>query len=95
MQFDTPELQRLYEVVTDKYNQVYNYYLSEHDEDDAYYKALDDGYELITDYKTIDDNQEFATTYITPAYNMDIWYGFDSISNKRVFDRGFIRISSK
>lgn len=96
MEFETSELQRYYEAVTDKYNHVYNRYLDEtDDEDDAYYKALQDGYEMVTDYKLIDGKNEFATTYITPAYVIEIWYEFDEITEKRIFDKGFIRISSK
>lgn len=95
MEFETPELQRHYEAITDKYHQVYNRYAAELDDDEAYYKALEDGYEMVTDYKTINGNQEFATSYITPAYVADIWYETDEFSQKRVYDRGFIRISSK
>ncbi|MCC9138325.1 hypothetical protein ACFSKU_21770 [Pontibacter silvestris] len=96
MEFETPELQRYYEAVTDKYHHVYNRYLNEtDDEDEAYYKALNDGYEMVTDYKTIEGNSEFATTYTTPAYKLDVWYKFDEITEKRIFNKGFIRISSK
>jgi len=96
MTFETPELQRLYEMVTDSYYRVYNRYLEAlEDDDEAYYKALEDGYEMITDYKTIDGNNEFATSYITPAYIADVWYGFDEETSKRTYSNGFIRISGK
>ncbi len=93
MTFEPSELQRLYEAVTDSYHRVYNRYLDEEDDDDeAYYKALADGYEMVTDYKTIDGNEEFVTSYITPDYVADIWYDFDEYSNKRIYTSGFIRI---
>lgn len=95
MEFDTSALQRLYETITDKYYQVYNHYLDELDDDEAYYKALNDGYEMITDYKLISGREEFATTYTTPNYILDIWYEFDFESNKRVYNKGFIRIKGK
>ncbi|MFD2999499.1 hypothetical protein ACFS7Z_03935 [Pontibacter toksunensis] len=94
MEFETPELQRHYETITDKYHQVYNRYAAELDDDEAYYKALEEGYEMVTDYKTINGNQEFATTYITPAAVADVWYETDEFTNKRIYDKGFIRISS-
>ncbi|MCJ8164186.1 hypothetical protein MKJ04_04980 [Pontibacter sp. E15-1] len=95
MTFDRPELQRLYETVTDSYHRVYNRYLEEEDDDDAYYKALADGYEMVTDYKTIDGNEEFVTSYTTPTHVADIWYGFDEYTSKRVYTSGFIRITDK
>jgi hypothetical protein len=96
MLFDSPELQRYYEAVTDSYHRTYNRYLEEYDDDeDAYYKALEEGYEMITDYKTIDGNNEFVTTYVTPAYRMDVWYEVDEVTNKKVYDKGFVRISKK
>ncbi len=96
MAFETSQLQRFYETVTDKYHQVYNRYAEELDEDDeAYYKALEEGYEMITDYKEIDGVTEFVTTYKTPAYVADIWYVTDEYTGKRVYDKGFIRIKSK
>jgi hypothetical protein len=96
MDFDPAALQRYYEVVTDQYYQVYNRYLEElDDEEDAHYKALEAGYELVTDYKDIDGVNEFVTTYKTPAHVLDIWYALDAVTNKKVYDRGFIRIISK
>ncbi|WP_161891001.1 hypothetical protein [Pontibacter russatus] len=96
MAFETPELQRLYEAVTDSYHHIYNRCLEEADDDDeAYYKALGAGYEMVTDYKTIDGNEEFVTSYSTPAYIADVWYGFDEESGKRIYTKGYIRISSK
>ncbi|TXK46087.1 hypothetical protein FVR03_11030 [Pontibacter qinzhouensis] len=93
MDFNPPQLQRLYEAVTDQYHQVYNQYLEEFDDDDeAYYKALDDGYEMTTDYKLIDEQEQFTTTYITPSFEIDIWYEVDELTNKRVYDKGFIRV---
>lgn len=96
MDFETSQLQRLYESVTDQYHQVYNSYLEEYDDDDeAYYKALHDGYEMITDYKTIHDRNEFATTYTTPAYTLDVWYEVDELTLKKDYNKGFIRIRSR
>lgn len=96
MAFYPSELQRMYEAVTDKYHQVYNNYLEQYDDDDeAYYKALNDGYEMATDYKIIEGKEEFATSYTTPQYVLDIWYELDEFTSKRIYDRGFIRISSK
>lgn len=96
MEFETSQLQRLYETVTDQYHQVYNNYLEEYDDDDeAYYKALQDGYEMITDYKTIHDQNEFATTYTTPSYVLDVWYEVDELTQKRDYSKGFIRIRSR
>ncbi len=95
MAFEPAELQRLYEAVTDKYHQVYNRYLDEFEDDDAYYKALEDGYEMVTDYKSIDGEQEFVTSYTTPAYVLDMWYDFDEATQKKVYNTGFIRIRSK
>ena len=96
MAFETPELQRLYEAVTDSYHRIYNRCLEETDDDDeAYHKALDAGYEMITDYKTVDGNLEFVTSYSTPSYIADVWYGFDEETGKRAYDRGLLRIRSK
>jgi hypothetical protein len=96
MAFETSQLQRLYEAVTDKYHQVYNHYLEEFDDDEeAYYKALADGYEMVTDYKLIDGVNEFVTTYKTPAYLIDIWYHTDAYTSKKVYDKGTLRISGK
>jgi hypothetical protein len=96
MEFETSQLQRLYETVTDKYHQVYNQFVAElDDEEDAYYLALEKGYEMITDYKEIAGATEFVTTYKTPAYTADIWYETDDITGRKVFDKGFIRICSK
>lgn len=95
MAFETPELQRLYEVVTDSYHRMYNRCVEESDDDEAYYKALEEGYEMVTDYKIIDGNEEFVTSYSTPAYIADVWYGFDAETGKKVYSHGFIRISSR
>ena len=95
MEFETSQLQRLYESVTDSYHQVYNQLVDEFDDDEAYYKALDAGYEMVTDYKEIDGINEFVTAYKTPAYKVDVWYGTDEYTGKKVFDKGFIRITGK
>ena len=96
MEFETSQLQRLYETVTDSYHHVYNQFLEELDDDeDAHYKALEAGYEMITDYKEINGQNEFVTTYKTPAYTVDVWYQTDVYTSKKVFDKGFIRISGK
>ncbi len=95
MQFETSELQRLYELVTDKYHQVYNHYLETFDDDEAFYKALKDGYEMVTDYKIIAGKEEFVTTYTTPTHVLDVWYGCDEATNKRVYTKGFLRISTR
>lgn len=95
MEFETSQLKQMYETVTDSYYQVYNDYLEELDDDEAFYKAKEGGYELITDYKTIDGNLEFATTYHTPLYVMDIWYSKDDRTKKRIYTRGQVRISEK
>ncbi len=94
MAFDPPELQRYYEAITDRYHQVYNRYLELLEDDEAYYKALEDGYEMVTDYKTINGASEFATTYTTPAYVLDIWYELDH-NNRRDYTRGHIHIARK
>lgn len=95
MDFETSALQRLYETVTDSYHQVYNRYLDKYDEEEAYYQALREGYEMVTDYKMINGSNEFVTTYTTPAYVVDIWYSFDPLTRKKAYDQGFIRISRK
>jgi hypothetical protein len=96
MDFDPSSLQRYYEAVTDRYHQVYNRYLEEFDDDeDAYFKALEDGYEMVNDYQDIDGNNEFVTTYRTPGYVLDIWYELDPVTEKRRYDRGFIRVRAK
>ena len=96
MEFSTSSIQRLYETITDKYHQVYNHYLEAlDDEEEAHYNALAAGYEMVNDYKTIAGQEEFATTYQTPGYVLDIWYETDYFTGKRVYDKGFIQISSK
>ena len=96
MEFETTQLQRLYEAVIDQYYQVYNQYLDElNDEEVASDMARKEGYSMITDYKTIEEEQEFATTYTTPSYTMDIWYEWDPISKKRIYEKGTLRIRSK
>ncbi len=93
MSFETPELQRLYELVTDRYHQVYNRHLQEFDdEDEAYYKARSEGYEMLTDYKEINGAEEFATTYITPSHVAEVWYDLDAFTQKRIYDSGWLRI---
>ncbi len=93
MEFETSQLQRLYESVTDNYNRVYDQYLEElDDDDDAFYQAQAAGYEMITDYQEIAGVNEFVTTFKTPAYIADIWYETDEYTGKKVFDKGFIRI---
>lgn len=96
MEFDNYQLQRLYEAITDQYHKVYNHYLDAlDDEEAASLQARKEGYQMITDYKTINGTEEFATTYTTPSYIMDIWYEFDEISRKRIYEKGFIRINSR
>ncbi|PSR53491.1 hypothetical protein AHMF7605_08115 [Adhaeribacter arboris] len=96
MEFSLSQLQRLYEAVTDAYHERYNQYLDElDDEEEAHYQALAEGYEMVNDYKTIDGQEEFATTYYTPTYVLDVWYELDPVTQKRIYDQGFIRISSK
>ena len=95
MEFETSQLQRLYESVTDSYHHVYNQYVNEFDDDEAYYKALEEGYEMVTDYKEIDGVSEFVTTYKTPAFIVDVWYVTDEFSGKKVYDKGFIGITRK
>lgn len=95
MEFSPASLQRLYEVITDDYHQVYNYYLEELDEEEAHYRALADGYEMVNDYKVIANQEEFATTYRTPTYVLDIWYKIDPITRKRIYDQGFMRITRR
>ncbi|MDQ4141638.1 MAG: hypothetical protein M3142_14100 [Bacteroidota bacterium] len=65
------------------------------DEEEAHYQALAEGYEMVNDYKMINGQEEFATTYHTPTYVLDIWYELDLETQKRIYDQGFIRISSK
>ena len=96
MEFETSQLQRIYEAVIDQYYQVYNQYLDETDDEEiASEKARNDGYSMITDYKTIEGKKEFATTYTTPSYTMDIWYESDPISKKRIYEKGTLRIQSR
>ncbi len=96
MDFSSSQLQRLYEAITDSYHEVYNRFLDEFDdEEEAHYQALAKGYEMVNDYKIINDQEEFATTYHTPTYVLDIWYESDPYTQKRIYDQGFIRISSK
>jgi hypothetical protein len=96
MDFDPSSLQRYYEAVTDRYHQVYNRYLEElDDEEDAYFKALEDGYEMVTDYLDIDGQNEFVTRYKTPTHVLDIWYELNPVTEKKVYDRGFIRVVAK
>lgn len=95
MDFDTPGVQRLYETITDKYHQVYNHYLqaAQDDEETAYQQALSAGYEMINDYKLINGTEEFVTTYLTPTHVVDVWYGQDAFTGKRLYHQGYIRIS--
>lgn len=96
MEFSDPALQRYYESITDTYHQVYNQYLDEFDdEEEAHFEAVAAGYEMVNDYKIIDDQEQFATTYQTPKYVLEVWYELDEFTQKRIYDKGFIRISSK
>jgi hypothetical protein len=95
LEFETSPLQKMYETVTGEYYAVYNAYLEDLDDDEAFYKAREEGYELITDYKTIEGKEEFATTYHTPSHSMDIWYVLNPRTKKRDYNRGFVRISEK
>lgn len=95
MEFDSYELQRNYETITDQYHKVYNHYVDEYDEDNAYFMAQDDGYVMVTDYKTINGQEEFTTTYNTPTHTIDVWYEFDPVRKKKLYNKGFIRIISK
>ncbi|MFD2248012.1 hypothetical protein [Pontibacter ruber] len=96
MTFEPSDLQRCYEAITDSYHRVYNRYREEYDDDEeAYYKALEDGYEMITDYKLIDGRNEFVTTYITPSYTLDVWYEVDEETSKKDYNKGYLRIRKK
>lgn len=96
MEFSDSSLQRYYESITDKYHQVYNQFLDEYDdEEEAHYEAVTAGYEMINDYKLIDGREQFATTYQTPNYVLDVWYELDEFTQKRIYDKGFVKISSK
>ena len=96
MDFSSSQIQRQFEQITHQYYQVYNRCLDELDDEElASEEARNEGYAMITDYKEINGTREFATTYRTPAYEMDIWYEFDEISQKRIYERGFIRIVSR
>ena len=96
MDFETSQLQRLYEQITNDYHAVYNRLLEElDDEDDAFYQAQSAGYELITNDKEINGKPEFTTTYHTPAYLVDIWFKTDSFTGKKMFNQGYIRIRQK
>lgn len=96
MEFESYQLQRLYEAITDQYHQVYNRYLDElDDEEAASLQARNEGYEMVTDYKTINGQQEFTTSYKTPTYLMDVWYEFDELRNKRVYEKGYMKITSR
>lgn len=96
MEFEDSRLQRYYELITDEYYHVYNGYLDElDDEEAAHSRARKEGYQMLTDYKTINGSREFATTFITPSYTLDVWYDFDPERNKRVYERGSMKVSSK
>lgn len=96
MEFSTPQLQRLYEAITEEYYQVYNQCLERYDDDEAAQReARRRGYEMLTDYKTIEGREEFATSYSTPSYTMDLWYQTHPRTGKRVYDKGFISIKKK
>lgn len=96
MEFENYQLQRLYEAITEQYYQVYNRYLDDlDDEEAASLEARKDGYEMVTDYKTINGTEEFATTFKTPAYLMDVWYEFDTGRNKRIYEKGFMKITGR
>ena len=96
MEFETSQLQRYYEAVTDQYYKVYNQFLDELDDEElASDKAREEGYKMVTDYKTINGKQEFATTYVTPSYLLDLWFEFDPVTNKRVYEKGYLKISKR
>ena len=96
MEFETSQLQRLYERVTQEYHQIFNRYLDRFDDEEiASAEAMAAGYEMITDYKEIDGVREFATTYKTPSHLVDLWYTTKGAGNKKDYNRGFIRISSR
>lgn len=95
MEFENDRLQRYYELITDEYYGVYNRYLDAlDDEEAAHTKARQEGYQMLTDYKTINETKEFATTFVTPGYILDVWYDFDPERNKRIYERGRMKISS-
>ncbi len=94
--FSDLPLERYYEAITSKYHQVYQQFMDElDDEEEAHEQTLAAGYNMITDYKMINGQEEFATTYHTPAYELNIWYELDDYTQKRVYDKGYIKISSK
>jgi hypothetical protein len=95
MSFDSPQIQRYYEQITEQYHRICNRYEEEYDEDVAYLKVKEDGYAMITDYKIIDGQEEFATSFVSPEYLLDMWYETDPVSQKRDYTRGFIRITGK
>jgi hypothetical protein len=95
MEFDDPQAQRYYEVITDQYYHVYNGLLEENDEFLAGQISASRGYKMVTDYKTIDEKEEFATSYETPTYFMDLWYESDPVTGKRNYNKGFLRINRK
>lgn len=96
MSFNPPEIQRYYEVITDQYHDVFNRHLEQSfDEEMAAAKAREEGYQLITDYKMIDGREEFATTYKTPSWELDLWYELDPVKGKRIYEKGFIKVSKK
>lgn len=96
MNFNPPELQRYYEVITEHYHQVFNKYLDESGDDEiASSKAREEGFRLVTDYKTIEGKEEFATSYYTPSWEMDLWYEKDPVKQKRIYDKGYLQIKKK
>ncbi|GAA4299924.1 hypothetical protein [Nibribacter koreensis] len=96
MEFETSQLQRLYEAITEQYHAMYDTCLEEtQDEEVAYEEALQKGYEMVTNTKLINGEEEFATTYITPSFVLDIWYEKDAYTQKRVYDKGYLQVLKK
>ncbi|AMM52482.1 hypothetical protein TH61_16615 [Rufibacter sp. DG15C] len=96
MEFETAQLQRLYEAITEQYHAVYEQHLHEtQDEELAHENALQEGYEMVTNTKLINDEEEFATSYITPTFVLDIWYEKDAYTQKRVYDKGYLQVLKK
>ncbi|QHL86677.1 hypothetical protein GU926_04180 [Nibribacter ruber] len=96
MEFETSQLQRLYEAITEQYHAAYEAcLLATEDEELAYENALEKGYEMITNTKLINGEEEFATTYHTPSFVLDVWYEKDSYTQKRVYDKGFLQVLKK
>jgi hypothetical protein len=96
MEFETSQLQRMYEAITEQYHAVYDQHLQETQDDElAHEQALQEGYEMLTNTKLINGEEEFATSYITPTFVLDIWYEKDPYTQKRVYYKGFIQVLRK